>query len=186
MRRGFKSEAHAIAREVRAELGVGLAAPLDPWRLAKFLEIPLVPLSDFATDAPGATRMLLRQHRAAFSAVTVFYGCERVIVYNDGHSRARQASDIAHELAHALLHHPAKPAFDSDGQRNWDSDLEREAEWLGGALLISDEAAIAIVRRQLSDDAAAEEFCVSQSMLTFRLRVTGARVRVTRMARFRN
>ncbi|HLZ97564.1 MAG TPA: ImmA/IrrE family metallo-endopeptidase, partial [Steroidobacteraceae bacterium] len=112
-----------------------MAAPLDPWRLAAFLEIPLIPLSEFLTQIPNAAGLLLRQHRAAFSAVTVFCGCERVIVYNDGHSRARQASDIAHELGHALLHHPAKPAFDGDGQRNWDPELEREAEWLGGALL---------------------------------------------------
>jgi len=183
MRRGFKSEANAIAREIRAELGLGVAAPLDPWRLAQFLEIPLIPLSDFQAEVPEAARRLLRHHRAAFSAVTVFCGCERVIVYNDGHSRARQASDIAHELAHALLHHPAKPAFDGEGQRNWDRDVEREAEWLGGALLISDEAAIAIVRRQLSDEHATQEYCVSLPMLTFRLRVTGARVR---MARWRN
>src|SRR5258708_15106164 len=101
MRRGFKSEANAIAREIGAELGRGVAAPLDTWRLAAFLEIPLIPLSEYLTQIPNAARLLLRQHRAAFSAVTVFCGCERVIVYNDGHSRARQASEIAHELAHA-------------------------------------------------------------------------------------
>jgi hypothetical protein len=34
LRRGFKSEANDIAREIRGELGLKLVDPLDPWRLA--------------------------------------------------------------------------------------------------------------------------------------------------------
>src|SRR5579859_3730759 len=43
MRRGFKKEANEIALEIRAELGLGPRAPLDPWKLAQHLLIPLIP-----------------------------------------------------------------------------------------------------------------------------------------------
>ena len=41
MRRGFKKEAREIAWEVRGDLGIGMTDPLDPWRLAEWLEIPV-------------------------------------------------------------------------------------------------------------------------------------------------
>src|SRR5206468_5407649 len=98
LRRGFKTEANDIARETRGELGLRDIEPLDPWKLAAALEIWVVPLSQFREDAPRAYRLFRLVERESFSAVTVFDGTERMIVYNDAHSRGRQASDIAHEL----------------------------------------------------------------------------------------
>jgi Zn-dependent peptidase ImmA (M78 family) len=186
MRHGFKSEANATAREVRQELGLKLTAPLDPWRLAAFLEVPLIPLSQYEIDAPRAARLLAGPHRDVFSAVTVFHGRERVVVYNDAHSKGRQCSDIAHELSHALLHHQPSPALDANGERIWNKELEDEAQWLAGALLISDEAAVDIVRRRIPDVMAAVTYGVSAAMVTFRVNVSGARKRVQRMNRWAN
>ncbi len=180
LRRGFKSEANDTAREVRNELGLKLVDPLDPWRLAAHLEIPVVPLSSLATSTNGAVQYFLRDDRGTFSAVTVFHGTERMIVHNDGHSRGRQASDIAHELSHGLLLHPPAPALLAGGCRNWDPVLEHEAEWLAGAMLISEEAALLIARHGLSLEDAAARYGVSHQMVRFRLNVTGARARVTR------
>jgi hypothetical protein len=58
------------------------------------------------------------------------------------------------------------------------------AEWLSGALLISDEAALHIVRTGMPDDKAMTLYGVSRKMLQFRLNVTGARVRVARSRNF--
>ena len=58
------------------------------------LEIQVVPLSAFRQDAPRAAHLFRHVDRETFSAVTVFNGPERMIVYNDAHSRGRQASDI--------------------------------------------------------------------------------------------
>jgi hypothetical protein len=41
LRWGFKSEANAIARDLRRELGLALTDPLDPWRLAAHSVFPL-------------------------------------------------------------------------------------------------------------------------------------------------
>ena len=52
---------------------------------------------------------------------------------------------------------------------------EEEAQWLAGALLISDEAALSIVRRKLSLQDAAQLYGVSVDMIRGRMNVTGAR-----------
>lgn len=178
-RRGFKTEANDLACEVRAELGLEPFDRLDPWRLAEHLEIPVVGLSDLASEAPAIKHLMIVEPDA-FSAVTVFCGAARTIVHNDGHAPVRQNSNLAHELAHGLLLHPPTPALDDRGCRNWNQDLEDEAGWLGGILLITEEMTIAIARGQLSAEEAARKLHVSHQMLRFRMNATGAVKRVHR------
>jgi Zn-dependent peptidase ImmA (M78 family) len=180
LRRGFMSEANAIAREVRSELGLGALDPLDPMRLAEHLAIPVIPLSAMASTAAMAVDHLLRVEPNVFSAVTVFAGTKRTIVHNDGHVAGRIVSNLAHELAHGLLLHPATPALDDHGCREWNQDIEDEASYLGGALLITEDAALAIARAGTSEAAAATDYGVSKDMIRYRLNVTGARKRVAR------
>ena len=162
------------------------AAPLDPWKLAEHLAIPVVGISTMAAEARTAVVRLTKIDPSSFSAVTVFRGYKRMIVVNDAHSRRRQASDLAHELAHCLLLHEPRPAFDGDGVRAWDEDEEDEADWVAGALLVSDEAAVAIVRRGLSIRDATRLYGVSVRMMQFRINVTGAHKRVERAERYRS
>jgi hypothetical protein len=109
LRRGFKKEAHALAREVRADLGLTPADPLDPFALASFLEIPVYPLSDLRDGAAEEVRHLMERDPSAFSAVTIFESMRKTIWHNDGHALVRQRSNLAHEIAHALLFHPRAP-----------------------------------------------------------------------------
>lgn len=182
LRRGFKAEANEIALEVRRELGLRPVDWLDPWALARHLEIPVHPIAALSQLAPSAWRHFSEVHPTVFSAVTVFDGLRRAIYHNDAHSPGRQASNLAHELAHGLLLHPPTPALDDRGCREWDQDIEDEATWLGGALLITEHAALSIVRRGLSLGQAATIYGVSEQMVGYRLNVTGARRRV-RIAR---
>ena len=185
MRRGFKTEAKETARQVRGDLGLGMAAPLDPWRLAEWLEIPVFRLSDFGEDAEEAFRYFSGAGRSVFSAVTVFDGNRRWIVHNDSHSAARQASNVCHELAHGLLLHPPTPALDARGCRFWSKEIEEEANWLSGVLLVPDEAAIAVVKNGIDLAHAASLYGVSTQMMRFRINVSGARKRVQRFSRRR-
>ena len=184
-KRGFKSRANEIARENRQELGVGVASPLNPWKLAEHLAIRVVPLSSFRGEAREPVLQLARRDPSAFSAVTICRGYKRLIVINDSHHPNRQASSLAHELAHILLWHCPAQTFEEDGVREWNAEQESEAHWLAGALLISDEAALEIVRKRQSLRTAAAEYGVSQEMITFRLNVTGARQRVARARLYR-
>lgn len=183
-RRGFKSEALTIAREIRSEIGLRPLDRLDPWRLAEHLDIPIFGLSAFHRDAPFAAEHFSVTEPDCFSAVTVFRGTRRAIVHNDTHALVRQASNIAHELAHALLLHPPTPALDDIGCRTWDQGIEDEANFLGPVLLVSDEAAVHIVRQGMSLEVAAHHYGVSVPLLRLRLNMSGAYARVRRMRGF--
>jgi len=185
LRWGFKAEANAIARTLRLELGLSVSAPLDPWRLAQHLAIPVAKLSSMRGVAESAVLQFMRTDPEAFSAVTVFHGAKRMIVVNDAHARSRQASDVAHELAHSLLWHEPTAGFDEDGVRQWNGEQEEEAQWLAGALLISEEAALSIVRRELSLPDAAKLYGTSVDMVRGRINVTAARKRAELAPRHR-
>jgi Zn-dependent peptidase ImmA (M78 family) len=178
-RRGFKTEANDIAREIRSELGLGPLAPLDPRTLAAWLEIPILPLSEMVAKAPAVAHLLTKEQNV-FSAVTVFRGTRRNIVHNDSHALVRQNSNLAHEISHGLLHHPPTPALDNNGCRDWNQDIEDEAQWLAGALLVTEDAALAIARAGMPLATAAQRFQVSEPMIRFRLNMTGAQRRVQR------
>jgi hypothetical protein len=183
LRRGFKKEAHAFAREVRADLGLTPVDPLDPFTLADFLEIPVYPLSDLRDGAAPAVRHLMERDPSAFSAVTIFEGTRKTIWHNDGHAVVRQRSNLAHEIAHALLFHTPGSDPDPVRSRPWNRTAEDEAQWLGGALLVSLEAALAIARAGTDVVSAAARYGVSTDMMTYRLNVTGALIRADRSRR---
>lgn len=178
-RRGFKTEANALAAEVRAELGLDPLHRLDPWALADHLAIPVVALSELRASARGIAH-LLDVEPESFSGVTVFRGSSRTVVHNDAHADVRQTSNIGHELAHGLLHHQPTPALDAHGCRLWDQNIEDEATFLAGALLVTEEAALHIARTNIAVGDAASVLNVSTQMVKYRLNITGAFIRVAR------
>lgn len=97
---------------------------------------------------------------------------------NDAHHPHRQASNISHELSHAILLHPPTKPFNQHGCRNFSKDIEDEANWLDPALLISEEAALHIVKTEMSMEEAIEFYSVSKKVITMRVNVTGARKRI--------
>ena len=167
-RHGFKSEATSLADEIRAELGLAPLDRLDPFILADHLAIEVVGLSTMLAAHPKIEH-LRSVEPEVFSAVTVFDGLRRTIVHNDGHAPVRQHSNVAHELAHGLLLHPATPAMDDKGCRHWNEDIENEANWLAGTLLVTEAMTIAIARGQLTAAEAAHRLAVSMRMIQFRL-----------------
>jgi hypothetical protein len=180
-RRGFKTEATDLAREVRAEIGLRPLDRLDPRLLAAHLEIPIIGLSEFAAGTPNVA-YFINGEPGAFSALTVFCGPSRTIVHNDSHAPARQSSNLAHELSHGLLLHPPSPALDDHGCRNWNQGIEDEAQWLAGELLVTFEAAMAVARKQWTMAEASQRLGVSEEMVRFRVNMTGANKIVQRAA----
>jgi len=183
--RGFKAYANRIALDVRKDLKFDSTAALCPWSLADDLCIPVLrlrSLSSSLSDIAGHVDYLAHRQPKIFSAITVFCGARRVIVHNDAHAPTRQKSNLAHELAHALLQHPPHPPFCADGQRVYDRRLEAEAGWLGPVLLVPDEAARWVAAQMMDEVAAARHFGVSVELMRLRLRMSGA----LRIARYRN
>lgn len=184
-RRGFKTEANDIANEIRQELKLKPLDRFEPLDLATLLEIPVIKLSAFRQKIPDAVEFFMGRDTKAFSAVTVFRGLARTIVYNDAHSEPRQRKDITHELSHALLLHPPMPALNDYGCRKFNADFEDEADWLCDALLVTEQAALSIAFRSVSDLEASIEYGVSEQRMRYRLNVTAARRRAARSSRRR-
>ncbi|MEU5993585.1 ImmA/IrrE family metallo-endopeptidase [Spirillospora sp. NPDC047418] len=183
-RYGFKSEAEQTSAETREDLGLRLVDRLNVFTLAEYLDIPVWTLSSLpsrAQSTPGlqdAVSLLSGVEQTALSAFTVFNGPRRVIVHNDTHGEARQASNVAHEAAHGLLLHPAAPVLDRRGCRLWNEDVEDEASYLAGALLVPRAAAWWLVKRKMSFEEAAHHFGCSVEMIRWRVNLTGARKRL--------
>jgi Zn-dependent peptidase ImmA (M78 family) len=179
-RRGFRTEAERLAASTRHELGLGLYVRLDALRLAEHLDIPVWTLTELGQRQAtrSLAQALTRLHgpdQAAVSAFTVFVGTRRVIVHNDSHAPGRQASNVMHELSHGLLLHPPGVAVDGLGCRDWDSDVEKEADYLGGALLVPSKAAWWIAKQRQPFEEAAAHYGCSVEMIRWRVNVTGAR-----------
>jgi len=181
MRRGFKTEAYAIAREIRAELNLNALEPLDPWVLAEHLAIPVWRLSKYK-EILQSVRLLSGPQQGAFSAMIAFVGSHRVVIHNDAHAVTRQRADIAHEIAHALLLH--KPHIVRAGKPpDFDQTQEEEASWLGSTLLVTE--CMSACRKNIPVSDAAAKMGASEELMRWRINTTGARTRVARARRAR-
>jgi Zn-dependent peptidase ImmA (M78 family) len=169
LKHGFKAEAERISLRIRFKLGIPPTGPLDPQEVCRAFDIRLLGMSELGCDVSafqGAAN-------DKFSAMTVCAGRQRAIVHNDSHHRFRQHSNIFHELAHCFLGHNGCTIFNDNGTRSYDSLIESEASYLGGALHLPRDAALHVLRNGLKPTAQAI-YQISKPMLEYRLRVSGA------------
>jgi Zn-dependent peptidase ImmA (M78 family) len=113
--------------------------------------------------------------------MTMVLGSDRLIVHNERHAPTRQASNLAHELAHYILGHPPSEGLGDGGCRRFDADQEDEAGWLGGALLVPRDGALTLFRNGMPVEEMPKHFGVSEQMCGYRLRMTGVLLQVERM-----
>jgi len=146
------------------------------FRLASHLEIPTLALSALSESIQKHNYALLtKKYESPFSAVTIFLTYRRrAIVFNDSNAATRQQSDLAHELAHAILDHPHTSLTDSSGGRHYDNIVEAEASCLSGILLVPRPAAIKLATAQIPLNTAAASYNISPAMLRMRLNQSGA------------
>lgn len=178
-RHGFRAEAERLAIDVRREMGLSPYVALDPIALAAHLAVPVWPLSALYSQGEatinGALDCLLHDAPTVLSAVTVFDGPRRVVIHNDAHPPLRRTSNITHELSHGLLLHEPQPALDGRGCRDWRSEIEAEASFLSGVLLLPAQAARGAAKRGLSVEEIAMRYGISIEMARWRVNITGAR-----------
>ena len=175
LRRGFRKEAEDYALEFREELGLEEYQPIDPFRLAEHLAVPVYALSEHPTIPLEIKRYFQGTGNSIFSATTLVDGIYNEIIYNDFQHLNRQRSNITHELAHIILGHPPKPTFLNGSCRNFDSLLETEASQLGCTLLVPKVAALYAIEEFTEIRDAAKHYGVSQDLLKYRIRITNAK-----------
>lgn len=169
--RGFKARANRIAIGVREQLALSPIDPIDPFAICAFYDIEVIQMASLPCDCS----VFDADGQGCFSAMTVPCGIRTAIVHNDKHHPLRQRSNICHELAHLFLGHEHAPPLNERGERNHDSGIEAEANFLGGCLLMPNEAALHVVSNGLAARAQLI-YGVSRPMLDYRLRVSGAHV----------
>jgi hypothetical protein len=184
LERGFKTWCENVSLQIRTELGLTGTAPLQPEALAKHLNVLLWKPIDIRGLSPEARVVLLGKERNSWSAVTVSFAGVDAVIHNSSHSKARQSSDIMHELSHILIgHEPGKIFLSQNGQimlRTYDQTQEEEAACLANALLLPREVLLLIKRSGMSDNKACEVYGVSRKLLTFRINISGVNRQVRR------
>ena len=177
-KRGFKAEAERIAEETRTELDLGLVDPLDTFSLAEYLGIPVYGLKEVVRFSENATfvHLFSGTEQDSFSAMTVFAGTSRTIIHNETHAATRQLSNIAHEISHCLLEHSPMPISNA-GSRYWKPDVENEASWLGGSLLVPREGALRLALEGMGASEIAAVFGVSEALCRWRIAQRASRIR---------
>jgi Zn-dependent peptidase ImmA (M78 family) len=173
VRRGFKAEAERLALDERRELGLAATDRLDPHALAERYGIAIWPLVRLRAVIPDDVEHLLVVDAACFSAATVIRDEKVAVVYNEGHAPSRCANSITHELAHIILEHPPTNAFDAFGNRNYPKELEDEASWFAGCLLVPKDAVRPVMSGHGNDiNRAAEHFGISVALMRWRVNAT--------------
>jgi hypothetical protein len=184
LERGFKAWAERTATSLRAELGLAPTAPLDARALAKHLGVIVVNPEQIESLPSDILVQLYERDPWGWSAATLDVAGTVTVIFNSRKSPGRQASDVVHELAHLILgHDPAKVVFSSDGQlatRTYDQKQEDEANWLAWALLLPRDALLEARRSRMLTAQIATQFGVTETLVNFRLQMTGINVQMKR------
>jgi len=168
-------------------MNLSLVDRLDPFALARHLCIPVLGIGKLVTliGREDLGKYFLSEDVESFSAMTLFDGWKRTVVHNESHAPTRQASDIAHEVSHCLLEHLPEPVLRQDGHRCWNEQVETEATWLSGALLVPRAGALQLARSGLAIDLIARRFGVSSILCRWRMNETGIAEQLHRYANLR-
>jgi Zn-dependent peptidase ImmA (M78 family) len=175
MRYGFKAQAERLSLAVRDQLGLTPTCRLDPIELASANGIEVITLSALAGVPERHRVQLTETDPGALSGVSLIVGDKKLVVINDAHTAERQANTMSHEVAHFLLEHDPHPPFGEFG-RVLSKDLEDEADWTAGCLLVPGSGIPEIMQR-CDDDllTAAAHYGVSLELMRWRHNVTGQR-----------
>jgi hypothetical protein len=173
VRRGFKTEAKALAVELRAEIGVDAHAPFDPYALAAEYGIRVVTLGEL--DHPAVAHFY-RADGSPLSGALIPLDHGVVILDNDAQPAPRRRTTMCHELAHVVLEHAFGATLADERKCGLGGDQETEADWLAGEILVPYEGALRLARAGATDQHVAREFDVSLAVARWRMNGSGARV----------
>ena len=182
LERGFKAWSERTSNLIRKELDTVQDAALDLSKLADYLGIKIWTPNDVPGIEKNDLQELLENSWNEWYGVGLQDGDQSVVIYNPRQSKRRQASDIAHELAHFLLEHEPARIILSESEtlaqiwlRSYDQKQEDEANCLAWSLLVPRDGLAKLIRLRLSQEQIAEKFGVSEQLVKFRINSTGIR-----------
>lgn len=178
-KRGFKKWADETAIRLRKELGLRNHDPLCAFVLCEYLAIPIFHPNDFSNLDSKYQNTLLTSGQSEWSAVTIPVNNKNIIVHNPTHSKARQQSNLMHEISHILCDHKVSNETQKIGLsgflRNLEIDQENEADWLGSCLQLPRPAILFCLREKLSVQEISIKYNSSIEMTNYRINITGVK-----------
>ena len=111
------------------------------------------------------------------------------VIFNPTHSDGRHSSNVMHELSHLVLGHDHTTMFSvREGDLThlgYNSDIEKEADWMAGTLLLPRDALVRIRKLRMPDEQVCLIYNVRSQMINHRLRMTGVNRQYGRWSRQR-
>lgn len=176
-RRGFKTWCENVSLQYRKEMGLSPSDPIDLRQLAARQDVIIWRADEIPEIDENTLHILTKEDPDSWSAFTLLDHGRKLIILNPANSLARTNSDLAHELSHLIIGHDGiRVDITPDNLlmlHNYGRQQESEADWLAGCLLLPRPAVLHIRRVGLDDAKARSVYGVSESMLTFRVNVTG-------------
>ena len=153
-------------------------APLDPFELARKLDVNLVNLADLGLNAEVVDQLTLSDPSAWSAGLLLGREGQKFVVLNPTHNVRRHYASLMEELAHLWLKHKPSRLL-SYGEmivRTWKKTYETEAYWVGAAALLPRRIMKGARTLGLDATAVAEAHMVSEDLVHFRENVLGIRL----------
>lgn len=190
MRRGYKAWCEEVSADYHNQLGLNIDDPLDPFELAKHINLKVWHPKDIPNLSKQCLEQLTINDIDNWSAVTIKVNGINLTILNSSHPDTRQRSSLAHEISHIVLNHkPSRVDLSEQGYlllNTFNQDQEDEADWLSASLLVPREGLLKKYKRQQNTKSLARHFGVSEKLLNWRLRMTGILIQSRRSNRYMN
>lgn len=171
--RGFKAQAERSSAEIRAQIGLRAHDPINLTKVAAERGVTVLSADDLIERS--RLEEIERLQAYAFSACTFDIKGRLFIVTNPLHTKNRQNSDVAHELAHVVLGHELTEIRDLAGIsfRTCMANQEEEANAFAGAILLPRALLIKAAKEGRSWEDLVDTYEVTTSMARYRWSSTG-------------
>src|SRR5215813_14249717 len=163
-----------MALQVRDFVGIDLKSRLDPFALAKSINVRVVYLSDLI-DLSESSRSCLDVPDGWSGGATQELGDgSYIVILNQRHSLGRQAATLMEEVCHILFgHKPSGISAGRAGGRSYNFKIEEEAYAVGAAALVPYYSLKAFLISGASIRKIAAHFGVTPSLIVYRTKGTG-------------
>jgi len=163
-----------MALQIRGFAKVDLAAKLDPFALAKSINVRVLYLSDLTGLSESSRERLDVPDGWSGGATQALEDGSHIVILNQRHSSGRQAATLMEEVCHILFgHRPSEIGADKVGGRSYNFSIEEEAYAVGAAVLVPYHSLKAFLVSGASIRNIATHFGVTPSLIVYRTKGTG-------------
>jgi hypothetical protein len=156
--------------------------PLDPFELAHYAKLLVVPFEQIAALSEEARTHLLGEGKDAWSggaASPKLPDGRKLIILNPTHGKNRHKATLMEEISHVFLgHKPSRLAIErrnAKGEiiaRDYNHSIEEEAYGTGAAALVPYTSLKRMVQSGKTIQEIARHFHVSRALVEFRIKVS--------------